>query len=173
MAERLNAPVLKTGRPKGLVSSNLTPSATIDYQALTTTDVLRIKPFHKAIRDAIMALTVLHTAENSKAKPVIGRPFRTGDRRVNRRGRPRNFDALRELCQKVCHEKITLDGEVMTRLEVILRDWSASKDVQKQIALVQYGYGKPVDKIETNGLENKTLILHYGHERPSVDRRAF
>ena len=27
MAERLNAPVLKTGRPKGLVSSNLTPSA--------------------------------------------------------------------------------------------------------------------------------------------------
>src|SRR5881227_1436053 len=28
VAERLNAPVLKTGRPKGLVSSNLTPSAT-------------------------------------------------------------------------------------------------------------------------------------------------
>src|ERR1700737_3052481 len=27
VAERLNAPVLKTGRPKGLVSSNLTPSA--------------------------------------------------------------------------------------------------------------------------------------------------
>ena len=27
MAERLIAPVLKTGRPKGLVSSNLTPSA--------------------------------------------------------------------------------------------------------------------------------------------------
>ena len=27
VAEWLNAPVLKTGRPKGLVSSNLTPSA--------------------------------------------------------------------------------------------------------------------------------------------------
>ncbi len=27
VAERLIAPVLKTGRPKGLVSSNLTPSA--------------------------------------------------------------------------------------------------------------------------------------------------
>ena len=26
----MNAPVLKTGRPKGLVSSNLTPSAVID-----------------------------------------------------------------------------------------------------------------------------------------------
>jgi hypothetical protein len=29
VAERLNAPVLKTGRPKGLVSSNLTPSASL------------------------------------------------------------------------------------------------------------------------------------------------
>ena len=29
VAERLIAPVLKTGRPKGLVSSNLTPSAVL------------------------------------------------------------------------------------------------------------------------------------------------
>ena len=29
VAERLIAPVLKTGRPKGLVSSNLTPSASL------------------------------------------------------------------------------------------------------------------------------------------------
>jgi len=84
-----------------------------------------------------------HTAENSRRKPVVGRPFTTGDRRINRRGRPRNFDAFRELCQKICHERVTVDGEVMTRLEVILRDWAGSKDAQKQIALVQYGYGKP------------------------------
>src|SRR5205809_8019954 len=31
VAERLIAPVLKTGRPKVLVSSNLTPSATINF----------------------------------------------------------------------------------------------------------------------------------------------
>jgi hypothetical protein len=29
VAERLIAPVLKTGRPKGLVSSNLTPSVSL------------------------------------------------------------------------------------------------------------------------------------------------
>jgi len=83
-------------------------------------------------------------------------------------GRPRTFDALRELCQKICHEKVTLDdGEVVTRLEVILRDWSESKDVQKQIALVQYGYGKPADKIELDELQPKrTLILHWPHEMP-------
>jgi hypothetical protein len=31
VAERLIAPVLKTGRPKGLVSSNLTPSANLRF----------------------------------------------------------------------------------------------------------------------------------------------
>ena len=34
VAERLIAPVLKTGRPKGLVSSNLTPSATLILRLL-------------------------------------------------------------------------------------------------------------------------------------------
>ena len=36
VAERLIAPVLKTGRPKGLVSSNLTPSATFIWRYLRT-----------------------------------------------------------------------------------------------------------------------------------------
>ena len=35
VAERLIAPVLKTGRPKGLVSSNLTPSAFIGDARVT------------------------------------------------------------------------------------------------------------------------------------------
>ena len=34
VAERLIAPVLKTGRPKGLVSSNLTPSAFFSLSVL-------------------------------------------------------------------------------------------------------------------------------------------
>ena len=112
-----------------------------------------------------------HTAENSKGKPVIGRPFTTGDRRINRRGRPRNFDAFTELCQKICHERVTLDdGEVMTRLEVILRDWAQSKDAQKQLAIVQYAFGKPVDKIETNLASKTVLRLYYGHERPDLQQ---
>src|SRR3989449_8251293 len=37
VAERLIAPVLKTGRPKGLVSSNLTPSATFHFEVLAQT----------------------------------------------------------------------------------------------------------------------------------------
>src|SRR6266403_2390168 len=34
VAERLNAPVLKTGRPKGLLSSNLPPSALLPSRRL-------------------------------------------------------------------------------------------------------------------------------------------
>jgi hypothetical protein len=58
----------------------------------------------------------------------------------------------------------------MTRLEVILRDWAGSKDVQKQIALVQYGYGKPPDKIETNIAPRTVLRLYYAHERPDLQQ---
>jgi len=46
----------------------------------------------------------------------------------------------------------------MTRVERILRDWSESKDVQKQIAFVQYGYGKPVDRVELDELAPKTIL---------------
>jgi len=56
----------------------------------------------------------------------------------------------------------------MTRLEAILRDWAGSKDAQKQIALVQYGYGKPPDKIETNLARKTILRLHWPHERPDL-----
>src|SRR5437667_2840440 len=46
VAERLIAPVLKTGRPKGLVSSNLTPSASnfrfsiFDFRVVAKNDAL-------------------------------------------------------------------------------------------------------------------------------------
>jgi hypothetical protein len=58
----------------------------------------------------------------------------------------------------------------MTRLEVILRDWAESKDAQKQLALIQYGYGKPVDKIETNLAPRTVLRLYYAHERPDLQQ---
>jgi hypothetical protein len=61
-------------------------------------------------------LEAQHTAKNC----VVGKPFQKGgDARRNTRGRPRTFDALRELCQKICNERITFDGESLTRLEVI------------------------------------------------------
>jgi hypothetical protein len=95
--------------------------------------------------------------------------FQERKQHINRKGRPRSFDQIRTLTQAIAHEKITdANGEVMTRVECILRDWSESKDVQKQIAFVQYGYGKPPDKIETNLPPRTVLRLYWPNERPDL-----
>ena len=61
------------------------------------------------------------------------------------------FSGIRSHCSDV-QQRASADSNICfaVRVECILRDWSESKDVQKQIAFVQYGYGKPPDKIETN-----------------------
>jgi len=94
---------------------------------------------------------VQHTGENSRGKPVIGRPFTTGDRRINRRGRPRNFDAFRELAQAIAHETTTdKNGNLITIAERILRSWAESKEPMLQRSFIEYCYGKSPDKIETS-----------------------
>ena len=98
------------------------------------------------------------------------RPFTAGDARINRRGRPKNFDAFRRLAQAIAHEPHPQNTS-MTTVEAILRSWAASKEPALQRAFIEYCYGKPPEKVEASGLENKTtLILHYGHERPERDR---
>ena len=96
--------------------------------------------------------------------------FQERKQHINRKGRPRSFNQIRALAQSIAREKITDgNGEVMTRVECILRDWSESKDVQKQIAFVQYGYGKPVDRVELDEVKPKTVLrLYYAHQRPDL-----
>lgn len=64
------------------------------------------------------AIASLRKCSRLQKTAYPGRPFARGDDpRRNRLGRPKNFDAFRELCQKICHEKVTVDGEVMTRMK--------------------------------------------------------
>jgi hypothetical protein len=96
------------------------------------------------------------------------RPFVPGDPRINRRGRPKNFDAFRRLAQAIAHEPDPQNPSITT-VEGILRSWAASREPVLQKAFIEYCYGKPPEKLETTGLENKTtLILHYAHERPDL-----
>ncbi len=87
--------------------------------------------------------------------------FVKGDPRINRKGRPKNFDALRELAQSIAqevakrHDKktgeivdIERDGHKVTIIEAIMLDWATSKEVAKQKAFQEIAYGKVPDKQE-------------------------
>ena len=92
-----------------------------------------------------------------------GKGFVKGDPRINRNGRPRSFDAVRALAQKLAREQ-SASGELA--ITEVLRRWRDSPEPSLQQAFVAYAFGKVPDKLETTGLENKTnLVLHFDHER--------
>lgn len=83
---------------------------------------------------------------------VTGKGFTKGDKRINRKGRPKSFDALRKLAQGISHENVTnAKGETVTVVEAVLRQWAASKDPRLQMQFVEVAYGKaPQDEIRHN-----------------------
>ena len=80
--------------------------------------------------------------------------FVRGDPRINRKGRPKSYGALRDLAKMIANEKVvSKDGQVaMTRVELILREMAASKDMRHKIAFLEVAYGKiagpPVQLLE-------------------------
>lgn len=97
-------------------------------------------------------MTTSNTGDNSKRAGQ----FTKGDPRINRKGRPKHFDALRELAQQIAHETpkdshgkpLVIDGHIATVTEAILRQWATSKNPQLQKAFIEYAYGKVPDKHE-------------------------
>ncbi len=69
---------------------------------------------------------------------------------INRKGRPRNFDALRELAQQIGHEAVAVGDKKLTVTEAILRQWAQSKNPQLQRAFIEIAYGKVPDKFDFN-----------------------
>jgi hypothetical protein len=95
------------------------------------------------------------------------RPFKKGDPRINRSGRPKTFEELRRTADMIASELVPgPDGKMITRGELLLRSWMKSKHPHLQQCFVEYWVGKVPDRIEAEQLHPKTrLILHYGHER--------
>ena len=99
-------------------------------------------------------------------KKATGRPFKKGDPRINRKGRPKSFDAARELAKEIAHRKATLkdgsiytvDGHAVSYIEAILINWSQSGDLNKQKAFVEYAYGKVPNAVEVTGADGVPLI---------------
>ena len=86
------------------------------------------------------------------------KPFTKGDPRINRKGRPKTFDALRELAQQIAHEEVTQDGKpfvinghTVTVTEAIMRSWAKSKDPRMQQAFIEVAYGKAANVTEISG----------------------
>ena len=78
--------------------------------------------------------------------------FVKGDKRINRKGRPRSFDEVRKLAQAISHEEAKdADGNVSTVADAILRQWAQSKEPILQKAFIEYAFGKVPDKLEASG----------------------
>ena len=82
------------------------------------------------------------------------KPFKKGDPRINRKGRPKNFDGLRELGQQISFEvalkdgnPIVIEGHIVTVAEAILRQWAQSKNPQLQRAFIEVAFGKVPDNL--------------------------
>ena len=108
------------------------------------------------------------------ANPNPRNQFTKGDPRINRKGRPRSFDALRELAQQIAHEgaqqggqPIVINGHTVTVAEAILRQWATSKNPQLQRAFVEVAFGKVPDKLELSG--DTHIVIDWGEAQLERD----
>lgn len=94
--------------------------------------------------------------------------FTKGDPRINRKGRPRSFEAWRKLAKAILSEvaidnkgeTVVINGHIATNIEQIARSWL--KNPKLQPALVEAAYGKVPQPIEHTGADggaiNVTLV---------------
>ena len=99
--------------------------------------------------------------------------FQKGDARINRKGRPRNFDAYRELAQGIAHEPmqnkdgqpLVINGHIVTKVEGILRAWSVSKDPRLQMAFMEIAFGKVPAVTELRGEGGGPVVVNVTYDR--------
>lgn len=96
------------------------------------------------------------------------KPFKKGDSRINRKGKPKDFEQLRKEAIKVAGEILTSsDGaHAASRVHLILNDWANSKDVRKQQLFLAYAFGNVPNEEKHSG----TVTLK--HDRITDDERA-
>ncbi len=91
--------------------------------------------------------------------------FVKGDPRCWRKGRPKNFDELRNMVQLIGHEKVAVgpnsEGKIVavTRIELLVRGMYASKDPRQHQALLDIAYGRVPQAVELTGKEGGELVI--------------
>ena len=105
-------------------------------------------------------------------KKKVGKPFEKGDSRINRRGRPKNIDAVRQLAQSIAHEVLTdsngdpviRNGHAVTVAEGILRSAAASTNPRFRMWFFEWAFGKMPESLELTGV--KKLLVEYVDAEP-------
>ena len=99
---------------------------------------------------------------------ATGKGFVKGDPRINRKGRPRSFDALRSLAQGISHEAakqggqpVVIDGHAVTVTEAIMRSWAVSKDPRLQQKFIEVAYGQVPSVTRLEGTLQQTKVTVY------------
>ena len=103
-------------------------------------------------------------------KPPKSGQFKKGDPRINYKGRPKGFDALRDLAQQIAHEKaiakggqtLVINGHSVTTTEAILRQWATSKNPRLQQLFIEISYGKVPNITEITGKDGEALTVNLG-----------
>ena len=105
----------------------------------------------------------------SNPNPSPATRLKPGDPRINRKGRPKSFDALRELAQQIAHEEalssgqpVVINGHTATVAEMILRQWAASKNPQLARAFIEIAFGKVPDEVRLTGKDGGNILIGFG-----------
>ena len=92
--------------------------------------------------------------------------FTKGDPRINRNGRPPNFDALRKLAQQISHEPVkqngqplVIEGHVVTVIEAVMRALASSKNPRDRELFLKYAYGAPPSAVEVSGKDGGAMVI--------------
>ena len=114
-------------------------------------------------------------ADNSSTVPKQLTPFVKGDPRINRKGRPKSFDALRSLAQEIAHKAakqskeqgggpVVIDGHVVTVTEAIMRQWAMSKDPRLQQKFIEVAYGQVPSVTRLEGQDGGPMVIKVVYE---------